>query len=99
DAVTARSWNRVVDFARHLTRQPADLDLHELRKRAKRARYAGQLAAPVSGRSVRKLAKRLAAVQDALGAVQDTVIAEEWLRSLPLESLGQREAMTVGMLL
>lgn len=44
-----------------------DRAMHEARKKAKRLRYAAELATPAGGRRAKKLAKRAEAVQQALG--------------------------------
>jgi CHAD domain-containing protein len=56
--------------------------LHEVRKAAKRARYAAELAAPAVGDRALRLVERLTALQDLLGAHQDDVVARERLRRL-----------------
>jgi CHAD domain-containing protein len=61
---------------------PSDEDLHEIRKRAKRARYAAELAAGALHEKAGRMAKRLADLQDVLGALQDAVVAEERLAML-----------------
>ena len=63
---------------------PASHDdhLHAARLAAKRARYAGELAANSRGRAAERLAKRAQAIQTLLGDHQDSVVAEERLRSL-----------------
>ena len=65
-----------------LDREPSDESLHEVRKRAKRARYAAELGRGLFGKPARRLAKRLERIQDELGELQDTVVAEEYLASL-----------------
>ena len=59
-----------------------DAALHEARKAAKRLRYATEAAAPVIGRPARRLQRRLEAVQDLLGAHQDTAVTRATLREL-----------------
>jgi CHAD domain-containing protein len=58
---------------------PAGLDepaLHALRLRAKRLRYAAEIFAPLHpGHAARRFLKRLAALQDALGLLNDGVVA------------------------
>ena len=54
---------------------------HQVRIRAKRARYAAEVAAAVSGRPAERFAKALADVQGVLGDHQDSVTAQAWLRS------------------
>lgn len=45
-----------------------------MRKRAKHARYAAELGRGVFGKSARRLAKQLEAIQDELGELQDAVV-------------------------
>ncbi len=56
---------------------PSDRDtaLHDARKAYKRARYAVELVRPLAGRHAKRLAKRLVALQDALGVHQDGTVA------------------------
>jgi CHAD domain-containing protein len=96
---TRRAWRRTATFARQLTPEAADADLHELRKRAKRARYTAELTAPLHRRSLERLARRLTLLQDSLGALQDATVADTWLRGLPLEALAPGQAFAVGSLL
>ncbi len=65
-----------------------DLALHEIRKKAKRLRYAAESARPVLGKRAKKLAKRARDVQDALGAHQDTVESRNWLAALADRAAG-----------
>ncbi len=67
---------------RELDPDPSDDDLHELRIRAKHARYAAELAATTSGRSFQDLADALARVQEVIGAHQDAAVAEQRVREL-----------------
>lgn len=53
--------------------------LHETRKRAKRARYACDLGAPLLGHSLEKLAGRFEAIQEVLGQFQDATVSQAWL--------------------
>jgi CHAD domain-containing protein len=78
-------WRRLTKAVRALGPQPADEDLHQVRILAKRARYAAELAAPVAGDAAADLAAHLAEVQDVLGEIHDTVVAEGWLRAVALE--------------
>ena len=58
-------------------------DLHRARKAAKRARYAGELAAPVVDRSLgRSQAKRYKKIQTVLGEHQDAAVAARTIREL-----------------
>jgi CHAD domain-containing protein len=61
---------------------PSDAELHRVRVRGKRARYAGELAEAAVGRKARRFVKRAKNVQDVLGEHQDAVVADERLREL-----------------
>lgn len=52
-----------------------DAALHEARKAAKRARYAGETAQPAVGRAAERYTERMKAVQELLGEHQDAVVA------------------------
>jgi CHAD domain-containing protein len=56
--------------------------LHELRKAAKRARYAGEAVAGTFGKRAARLAQRMEDLQEALGEHQDSVDARATLRQL-----------------
>ncbi|NYG07288.1 CHAD domain-containing protein [Phycicoccus badiiscoriae] len=76
-----------------------DPALHEARKKAKRLRYAAELAVPAGGRRAKRLAKRAKAVQQALGQHQDTVVARQRLRQLGAQSFLRGEnGFTFGLL-
>jgi CHAD domain-containing protein len=74
-----------------LPETPPDEDLHALRKRGKRARYAAELAGK---KRVVKAAKRL---QEVLGEHQDAVVAEQRLRALALDA-PPATALAAGLL-
>jgi CHAD domain-containing protein len=59
---------------------PRDLALHEVRKKAKRLRYAAESTVPVLGKRAKKLASAAKRVQCALGEHQDSVMARRVLR-------------------
>jgi triphosphatase len=59
------------------------VELHGLRLKAKRMRYAAEIFAPLyPGKAVRRFIQRLAAVQDALGVLNDRTTAEKLLAEL-----------------
>ena len=95
-----KNWRRVSRAVKRLESEPDDAALHEIRKRAKRGRYAAELAAAATGEGGRadRLADRLADVQDVLGELQDAVVANESLESLVrddrLESLVRDDRIT-----
>jgi CHAD domain-containing protein len=93
--VMRKAWRRTARAADRLGRSSPDAAMHEVRKRAKRARYAAELARDVFGKRATRLAERLTDVQDGLGEVQDTVVAEGRLRALRLPT---DSAFVAGML-
>jgi CHAD domain-containing protein len=61
-------------------RHPSDRQLHRIRIRAKRLRYAAEAAQPTVGRRARRTAKAAERLQTILGDHHDAVEAERWLR-------------------
>ena len=89
-----RKLRRAVDA---LGPAPSDAALHQVRIRAKRCRYAAEVAAPVVGRPARDFATALTHVQDVLGEHQDGTVADGWLAKAAPES-SPAEAYALGML-
>ncbi len=91
------TWRRLRRAVDALGPVPSDAALHQVRIRAKRGRYAAELAASVIGRPARDLATALARVQDVLGEHQDAVVADGWLAKTAPEC-SPSEAYALGML-
>ena len=87
-AIVARPWRHLEGQVDGLPKDPADPELHDVRIRAKRARYAAEAAAPAIGKPARRLASAIADVQTVLGDLQDAAVAEEWLRRAAASSRG-----------
>jgi CHAD domain-containing protein len=79
-----KQWKRLRKAVERLPRDPSDVELHEVRKRAKQARYAFEATAPIIGKRARRLSKRLSDLQDRLGAHQDAVVAAHRLHEAAL---------------
>ncbi|MGW6457732.1 CYTH and CHAD domain-containing protein [Streptomyces sp. NPDC055078] len=76
-----------------------DLAMHDARKAAKRARYAGEAATPALGKPAKRFAKRMKAVQTVLGDHQDSVVARDALRQIAIQAHAAGEsAFTWGLL-
>lgn len=76
-----------------------DRALHEVRKAAKRLRYAAESAVPVLGRRAEKLSIKAKSVQQLLGEHQDTVVARQVLRDLGVNAyLAGENGFTFGRL-
>jgi CHAD domain-containing protein len=93
---TARRMKR----ARQAPPGPArDTALHQARKAAKRARYAGELAQPVIGRKAGRFTRQVKQVQTLLGDHHDAIIAREQERVLGIEAhLSGENAFSYGLL-
>ncbi|GAA3751499.1 CYTH and CHAD domain-containing protein [Salinactinospora qingdaonensis] len=78
-----RAWRRMEKAHRHTETAPTAAERetawHELRKAAKRARYAGEVSEPVLGKPARNARKAARNVQEVLGRYQDGVAAREFL--------------------
>lgn len=85
DAATellAVPWRRLRRHVQSLGVEPADADLHEVRIRAKRVRYAAEAVRAVLGRRAGTFARSAAGLQEVLGDHQDAVVAGNLLRQL-----------------
>ncbi|WCI09079.1 CHAD domain-containing protein [Arthrobacter sp. OVS8] len=80
------------------TSSPAeDAALHEVRKSAKRLRYAAEAAAPVFGKPASALARAAEEIQEILGDHHDSVVTRDLLRELAASGPGT-DAFTYGRL-
>jgi CHAD domain-containing protein len=94
-----RAWTRMAREAERLDRPSAtDAEWHQVRIDAKGMRYACDAVEPVFGRDAKRLSRRLATVQDALGDHQDTVVARDTLRTIATAPRGGTVAFTLGLL-
>jgi CHAD domain-containing protein len=91
DELTDKAAAKLRKAVRKLPEEPANEELHAVRKKGKRARYAGELA----GRE--RLVKRAKKLQDVLGEHQDAVVAAERLRELAAGAESDR-ALVAGRL-
>lgn len=84
----ADEWKKLRRAVRHLPGHPGAADLHEIRIRVKRARYAAELVRASGGRRTEKFIDQAKAIQDILGEHQDAVVIEEYLHDV----IDRREA-------
>ena len=91
DELADEAFARLRKAVRKLPDAPADEELHAVRKKGKRARYAAELA----GRQ--KPVKRAKKLQDVLGEHQDAVVAAARLRQLAAGAAPER-ALVAGRL-
>ncbi|WP_245782883.1 CHAD domain-containing protein [Amycolatopsis sacchari] len=93
-----RAHGRLADHVARLTElapgPELDAGLHEVRKKAKRARYAAEVVVPVAGKRLQRWQREVKALTKVLGEHHDSVVAREALRDLA----GDEGAFTFGVL-
>jgi CHAD domain-containing protein len=80
--IAAREFARLRRAVRSLPSDPPDDELHAVRIRGKRARYAAELAEGAVGKPARRFVRAAKRFQDVVGKHQDAVVAEERIRRL-----------------
>jgi CHAD domain-containing protein len=98
-----RQYRRARRSMRRARRTPAgparEVALHDVRKAARRARYAAEAAQPAFGNKARKFARRMKAVQSVLGDYHDAVKAGEAAREIGVRAhLAGENAFSFGLL-
>ena len=78
--LVAPTWKRLRKSVDQVDPQPRPEQLHAVRIKAKRFRYAAEAVAPAIGKEAAKLASAVADVQSLLGDHHDAHVAESWLR-------------------
>ena len=92
DELAQKQMKKLRKAADALGDDPADDELHAVRKRGKRARYAAELAGH------NKVVRRAKQLQDVLGEHQDAVVAEAALRKLAADA-PSAQALAAGRLI
>jgi triphosphatase len=91
----------VVKAVRRAHRSGVAEDFHRLRIRCKRLRYAIEFTGDLYGSDVKRYAKHVAGLQDALGLIQDAETAANRLQGIALgpegELLGRPTVFAMGM--
>jgi len=82
DQLAARELRRLVARVRRLGKRPGDRQLHDLRIKVKRVRYATELGGAPADKRARRVIKAATRMQDVLGEHQDAVVGEERLREV-----------------
>jgi len=96
--LAGRPFRALEKQAKGLGRDASDDELHALRIRTKRARYAAEAVAPVLGKRARAVGAAAADLQDVLGGLHDTVVAERWLREWANGTESALDAFAAGQL-
>jgi CHAD domain-containing protein len=96
--VATGEWKKLRKTVKALSPEPTDAELHEVRIKAKHARYAGELAASEQGHAAVRFVDRVKKLQDILGEHQDAVVAETRLRELARDAPAPRPGFVAGLL-
>jgi CHAD domain-containing protein len=84
----AAEFKRLRRAVKALSDHPSADDLHRIRIKVKRARYAAELVRAAAGERGERFIEQAKSVQDILGEHQDAVVLEEYLH----EVIDRREA-------
>ena len=95
--LVAKPWKKLRKAVRQAGDDPPDHELHQIRIRAKRARYAAEAVEPVIGTPAEDFADAISDLQTVLGDHQDAVVGEAWLREAAASA--RRDAALVAGLL
>lgn len=102
-AAVARTYRRTRRRARRAMKAPAGQAAftawHDVRKAAKRSRYAAEAIAPALGNEAGRFARQMKRVQSVLGEHQDTVVVRQSARQLGISAhLSRENAFSYGVL-
>jgi CHAD domain-containing protein len=97
-ALVAKPWRKLRKAVKQAGDDPSDDQLHQIRIRAKRARYAAEAVEPVIGRPAERFADATADLQEVLGDHHDAVVGEDWLRQAA-GSARRDVALVAGLLI
>jgi CHAD domain-containing protein len=99
EAIAKSEYRKLRRAVRALDKDPSDEELHAVRIKGKRARYAAELAEGSTGKAVTRFISRAKKLQDVIGEHQDAVVAEEELRRVAGLTRSQAAALTAGRLI
>lgn len=94
--IAAAEFRKLRKAVRALPELPSDEELHRVRIKVKRARYAAELAETTVGRPASRFIQRAKELQDILGMHQDAVVAEGRVRSYLDGSQSRTAAFAAG---
>ena len=92
DGEATRLRRAVDEIANAENPEERDIALHDVRKKAKRLRYAAEAASPGLGEDARALAAIAAHIQRALGEHQDSVMSQQRLREYAARAQARGES-------
>jgi CHAD domain-containing protein len=96
DEIAAAEFAKLREARRKLGSSPSDAELHRLRIKTKRARYAAELAETCMGKTATRFIEQGKQFQDLLGGHHDAVMAEKRIRDFLVQSKSVRAAFVAG---
>jgi CHAD domain-containing protein len=94
--IAARQFRKLQKAMKQIRMSPTDAELHRIRIRTKRARYASELAQASMGKPAARFVEQARKFQDLLGIHQDAVLAEDYIRAFVERTKGLRTAFVAG---
>jgi CHAD domain-containing protein len=94
--IAAAEFRKLRKTVKGLEEHPTDEELHAVRIRGKRARYAAELGEIARGKHATRFIREAKVFQDVLGDHQDAAIAEERIRAILTEAGGEALAFAAG---
>lgn len=98
EKIAALQFKKLRKAMNTIARVPANAELHRMRILTKRARYAAELAQTSAGNTAVRFTEQARKFQDLLGAHQDAVLAEDYVRALVARTKGVRMAFVAGQM-
>ena len=98
-AIAKSEFRKLRKAVRALGQSPSDDELHAVRIKGKRARYAGELAEASRGKTATKFISKAKRFQDVVGDHQDAVVAESELRRAAGLTRSRSAALAAGRLI
>jgi CHAD domain-containing protein len=98
-AIAKAEYRKLRRAVRALDKHASDDELHAVRIRGKRARYAAELAEASTGKAATRFIRKAKRFQDVIGDHQDAVFAEGELRRAAGLTLSQAAALAAGRLI
>jgi CHAD domain-containing protein len=98
DDLAGKEFRKLRRATKKLPKDPSNEELHAVRIKGKRARYAAELAEGAVGKPATKFIERAKDFQDVIGEHQDAVFAERRLRDLRRSARGAATAFVLGQL-
>lgn len=96
--IARKEFKKLRQMVQRLNSNPSDQELHQVRIRTKRARYAAELAQGTMKKAASRYIRQTKRLQGVLGDHQDAIIAENQLRELLTSTKGEKAAFAMGQL-